>query len=43
MSLTYKNIHYLTVALFSSVELSSNLDPQPLNEWNWNTAGYPIF
>ena len=31
LSLTYKYIHYLTVTLLNnSVELSSNLDPEPL-------------
>ena len=26
----------------NSVELSSNLDPEPLNEWNWNSTAHPI-
>ena len=43
LSLTYKYIHYLTVTLLNnSVELSSNLDPEPLKEWNWNSAAHPI-
>ena len=29
--------------LNNSVELSSNLDPEPLNEWNWNSIAQPIF
>ena len=44
LTVTYLQIyiHYLTITLLNnSVELSSNLDPQPLNEWNWNTAAHP--
>ena len=34
----------LTVTLLNnSVELSSNLYPESLNEWNWYTAADPIF
>ena len=46
LTVTYLQIyiHYLTVTLLNnSVELSSNLDPEPLNEWNWNSAAHPIF
>ena len=37
LTVTYLQIyiHYLTVTL-------SNLDPEPLNEWNWNSAAHPI-
>ena len=46
LTVTYLQIyiHFLTVTLLNnSVELSSNLDPEPLNEWNWNSAAHPIF
>ena len=38
-----KYIHYLTVTLLNnSIELSSNLDPEPLKEWIENSAAHPI-
>ena len=44
LSLTYNYIHYLTVTLLNkSVELSSNLDPDPLKEWIENSSAQPIF
>ena len=46
LTVTYLQIyiHYLTVTLLNnSVELSLNLDPEPLNEWNWNSASHPFF
>ena len=34
----------LTVTLLNnSVELSSNLDPEPLTEWIENSTAHPIF
>ena len=41
LTVTYLHIyiHYLTVTLLNnSVELSSNLDPEPLKEWIENSA-----
>ena len=46
LSVTYLQIyiHYLMVTLLNnSVELSSNLDPDPLTEWIENSAAHPIF
>ena len=38
-NLKYQNIY---IYIYNSVELSSNLDPEPLNEWNWNSTAHPI-
>ena len=45
LTVTYLQIyHYLTVTLLNnSVELSSNLDTEPLKEWIENSAAHPIF
>ena len=45
LTVTYlQKCHYLTVTLLNnSVELSSNLDPEPLTEWLENSAAHPIF
>ena len=45
LTVTYLQIYtLLTVTLLNnSVELSSNLDPEPLKEWIENSAAHPIF
>ena len=44
LTVTYLQIYtLLTVTLLNnSVELSSNLDPEPLKEWIENSAAHPI-
>ena len=45
LTVTYLQIYTLlnSSRLKNSVELSSNLDPEQLKEWNWNSAAHPIF
>ena len=44
LTVTYLQIYTLlnSYPVEYSVELSSNLDPEPLKEWNWNSAAHPI-